>query len=218
MKVHSLTRWFWATSLMLLLAPNPTSAKQATYPTTNLFAGAALSPTFHYGDIAPRTLGAINFFSLALEVPIYSYLHAGFVVRNAIFFDDRVGNAHRSFSDYYTLVNGLEFLIKSQLPIHLGSHRLSPYLQSTLGLSVALNAGLTKAKITPSPAVVGLGPSGTLVCGIEYFPISLIGVFVEGGIQASFLTHRLADTELGWKFYSYGLTNWILGFGVKLGI
>ncbi|MEI6806430.1 MAG: helicase-related protein [Myxococcaceae bacterium] len=197
-------------------------------PTTNFTLGYFFKPNIQWLgndklEKMPEMKSDIAF-RIGIEVPLYRYLNAG----------AHVGYAGYSFPNQTDgslthLSSGLD--LKAQLPIELGRQRLAPYLTGSLGISALIDTSTLQdysRQINGSSVLksnsFGFGPSGQLMAGFEYYPISWVGIFIEGGMQALIGLHRVNQTtsavksaEDTWSFNAYLLNAWQLQFGLKLG-
>jgi hypothetical protein len=197
-------------------------------PTTNFTLGYFFKPNIQWlghSNLAKMPEMKSDFsYRIGIEVPLYRYLNAG---------------AHVAYSGYSIptqtdgslthLSTGLD--LKTQVPIEFGNQSLAPYLTGSLGISALIDTAtlqdystIKTGDIVSKSNSFGFGPSGQLMAGLEYYPVPLIGIFIEGGMQALIGLHRVSETtstvksaEDTWGFNAYFLNAWQLQFGLKLG-
>lgn len=203
-------------------------AKALPYPTTNFTMGYFFNPKIQWlgnDKLAkmPDMKSDLSF-RAGIEVPLYRYLSAG----------GYVGYATYSFpgQDKGGLIligTGLD--LKTQVPIEFGKQRIAPYLVGSLGIAGMIDNNtlsdrsvLIEGNVTSRSVEFGFGPTGQLMAGLEYYPVPLVGIFIEGGMQALLGLHRVEkksvatyQTETTWGFNTYLLNAWQLQFGLKLG-
>ena len=173
-------------------------------------------------------------FRAGIEVPLYRYLSAGGYVGFASYRfpgQDKGG--------LITIGTGLD--LKTQVPIEFARQRIAPYLVGSLGIvgmidnnTLSDRSALREGNVDSKSVEFGFGPTGQLMGGLEYYPVPLVGIFIEGGMQALLGLHRVektthttqqsgsesvttSRTETTWGFNTYLLSAWQLQFGLKLG-
>ncbi len=217
--------------------------KALPYPTTNFSLGYFFSPQIQWlgNDKLSKMPNLKSDFSyrLSIEVPLYRYLSAGAYVSYAGY--SFPGQPSGGLGNVGT---GLD--LKTQIPIEFGKQRLAPYLTGSLGLAALIDINtihpysrFEESNLRSESSNFGFGPAGQIMAGLEYYPIPLVGFFVEGGMHALIGLHRVDEqrkethtysdgnstssyesygtTETTWGFNAYLLNAWQLQFGLKLG-
>lgn len=157
--------------------------------------------------------------SFVLDLPVWRYLHSGFVVRYLV--SPKVG-------DIGGIVD-LGGVLKPMIGFGGSLGYLSFYLFSTCGLSVTfmpiINKNFTmteeemKAKepIKKHVNVFGGLFNASAKLGVEYFPFSQFGLFAEGGFSYWYFLHQIDEKlfQPTFKMFSYHLTGVIADAGIK---
>ena len=154
-------------------------------------------------------------FGFAVEVPIFNWLNSGFIVQFNTGLPGLIP------------VSDLSPILKIQYPIAYDTGNIAPYIMLPLGFSYTTIPVIDEVRRRSStdPALMtklydnGVGFNGSLLTGVEFFPIRYIGGFAEVGYKASVLFHQIVkgpDAERTWQFASYWIRGLTVSFGAKV--
>ena len=157
--------------------------------------------------------------SFVLDVPIYRYLHSGFMVR--YFLSPHVG-------DIGGIVD-LSGILKPMIGFSTGLGHLSFYILASCGLSVTFMPIIDKKFAisqeeleSQSPIRKHVNVFGGLVnasaqLGVEYYPFKQFGLFAEGGFAYWYFLHQIDEKlfQPTFEMFSYHLTGVIAHAGIK---
>ncbi len=198
---------------------SPTKNPELPYPTTVFSAAYYFKPQLDwFGNKKFQKVPAIDSglaYQAGIDVPLYEYLNAGGYIGFASY------QISGSKDPFYVLGTGLSLKVPYRL--RFGSQLLSPYLSVSGGIVSVLDIQGQIASFSKlgneSSSNVGFGTSGYGAVGLEYYPWSLVGFYVEGGWQAMVVAHRVIEEPNNdtWRLNSYWMRNWQLQFGLKLG-
>lgn len=150
-----------------------------------------------------------------VDLPIYRFLHSGYVIRYLLSpKDGDVGG-----------ILDLSGVVKPLIGFSSGIGHVAIYGMVAAGLSVTFlpiqNAVFSHDDGTPNferhvHAFGGLVNAFSKV-GVEYFPAPLLGIFVEAGYNYWYFLHQVNDKifEPRFKFFSYHLTGISFDAGIR---
>jgi hypothetical protein len=215
--------YFLALCAGLLLIPFASHADRdpITESKTNIFLGTLFPGKMINFDPEndTRDLTSTWIYGVQMEVPIHEYFQTGFVLSGTTGFAEELGNGQTAPAFWTVSLSGL---LKPQVPIPLPAGHLSAYLSVPIGLTVTLPTIrlLMDSLFKPTFSPVGAGINAAAMLGVEYFPVPIVGLFAEGGIQTMMLWNPYPAE--GTYFYSSGKYHQRfvyapgLNFGVKL--
>ncbi|MBH1988824.1 MAG: hypothetical protein I8H75_04455 [Myxococcaceae bacterium] len=210
--------------LSLLSKPRESIVSQI-YPAAVLTMSYLFNPQIHWlGNQELKTMPVMESttsYRAGIEVPLFRYLNAGGHVQYTAY------SFPRQESSLVMLGTGLD--VKTQVPIVFKNQRIAPYLLASLGINGIIDTGALReysearsstGKRQNETSIFGLGPEGSIATGIEYYPVPLLGIFMEGGVRGLIGLHRIEDrieNITTWDFRSYSLYAWKLQAGLRLG-
>ena len=154
-----------------------------------------------------------------LDLPIWRYLHSGFLVRYLV--SPKKG-------DIGGIVD-LSGVLKPMLGFESSVGHFAFYLSTVAGLSVTFMPIINKAfalsqdelkdqgSINRHVNVFGGLLNTSAKLGAQYYPMSQFGIFVEGGFAYWFFLHQIDEKlfQPTFKMFSYHMTGIIADAGIK---
>lgn len=197
------------------LSANPTNEEKIALSYTALF-----KPTIHTKetDLLPQKERNTGGLSFLVDIPVYRYLHSGFLCRYLV--SPKSGEIGG--------ILDLSGLIKPTYSFGGSLGHLGIYLSGLTGFSVTFMPIINKAFVDDVSAenepirkhvnVFGGLFNASAKVGIEYYPHEQFGIFAEGGFAYWYFLHQI-DKQLfkpTFKMFSYHLTAPIIDVGVKV--